>query len=132
MLGKRFALAMRQHVYGEMINGTGPRLLDVTQAMAEPNLIVVTFNKPVNDVVNAYENEFRVRSKSAEVPIKSIRRGQNASRIEIEIPRNPGGDLFVEYGVQPSIGNNLFLTNVVRDVDNLPAPVFGPVKVRTL
>jgi hypothetical protein len=130
LLGRRFALAMREHVYREAVNGTGPRLADVARSQNSPNLILVTFNKQVNEAINAYENEFRVKTSTGEVPIRSVRRAQNAAQIEVEITRNIEDDLFVEYGVQPSKGNNVYLTNVVRDVDGLPAPVFGPILVR--
>lgn len=130
LLGRRFALAMREHVYREAVNGTGPRLADIALSQNSPNLIIVTFNKQVNEAINAYENEFRVKTDSGEVPIRSVRRAQNPAQIEIEITRSFEEDLFVEYGVQASKGNNLYLTNVVRDLDGLPAPVFGPIRVR--
>lgn len=49
--------------------------------------------------------------------------------IELQAGSDLPPDAVVEYGVPPSPGNDTFLTNVVRDLDGLPLPVFGPVSV---
>ena len=49
LLGIRFARAMRQHVYGEAVDGTGPRLVSVTRPASDPRLFRVTFTQAISE-----------------------------------------------------------------------------------
>lgn len=60
ILGHRFALAMREHVYHENVNGTGPRLVGVTRRLDSPRTVTVKLSRPVNTPTNDYDNQFRL------------------------------------------------------------------------
>ncbi len=129
ILGHRFALATRQHIYHEDVNGTGPRLLSIRRNPARPKIITLSFDRSINSPTNQYDNQFRITAGVTQLPIAQISRGSDSTQIHIELGSAPPARPVVEYGYPSSAGNDLFLTNVIRDLDGLPAPVFGPLLV---
>ena len=120
ILGLRFALAMRQHVYGEAVDGTGPRLVSVSLSVQEQPVIRVTFTQIINLPVNAYDDQFRVTDFS---------RTADARSIDLKLQRPAVAPVRLSYGEPASTANLLYLTNVVRNLEGLPAPAFGPIEV---
>jgi hypothetical protein len=129
LLGHRFALAMRQHVYHENINGTGPRLVSVGNVGDDASLIAVQFDKPINEVTNNYDNQFKITSGGVELQTQTISRSSDSKIVFLQLGSHPTSNVQVSYGSPPAQSDDLFLTNVIRDVDGLPAPAFGPLVI---
>jgi hypothetical protein len=130
VLGDRVALATRQHVLGEAVNGTGPRLRGVAFADAGRTAIDVLWSVPVNAAVADYDDQFRVFVDGERVYPTAIERLATDERtIRITLPAPATGAAEVSYGQTRAAGTGIRLHNVVRDGDGLPAPSFGPVPV---
>ena len=130
ILGLRFARAMRQHVYGEPIDGTGPRLVSASLANQAQSLIRLTFTQVINLPVNAYDDQFRVTDAAGPISIIAFSRTPDGRAIDLRLRRLAGGPVRLSYGEPASTANLLYLTNVVRNAEGLPAPAFGPIEVR--
>jgi hypothetical protein len=132
ILGVRFARAMRQHVYHENINGTGPRLVSVSHPDGDKQSVLIKFTTPVNEPVDDYDNQFTIAVGGQEAPISQISRldSKSAILIRLESPPAPEATVSVSYGAPLPAGNLIYLRNVVRDTDGLPAPRFGPLIVQ--
>ncbi len=129
LLGHRFALATRQHVYGEPVNGTGPRLLRLHHPDHDRSLIAIRFSRPINPAVNAYDHQFRVFVDGTETPPLSVHRAPDPSTVLITLPAPATGPVTVSYGDVPAAAPGLSLPHVVQDEDGLPTPQFGPLPV---
>ena len=132
-LGRRVALAMRQRVFGEAIDGTGPRLR-LTNPIQYPSgdrtRIVVTFDQPINTAVANYDNQFRVFDADGEVSISSVvRHPSNTAAVRLTLARATVGAATLSYGDVIPPGAEVWLVNVVKGASNLPTPRFGPLPV---
>lgn len=127
ILGERFALATRQHVYGEPVNGTGPRLRRVAQLAQAPSFLTVQFDRPINEAIEAYDQLFRAFADGQELAIQSVRRGLDTQSIQIELATVPSSPVSLSYGDRSAGLNHTALNHVIRDADGLPAPRFGPL-----
>jgi hypothetical protein len=129
ILGRRFALATRQHVYGESINGTGPRLIDLRFDPADRSRVLVRFNRPIRDSSNGYDGQFRAYAGERELELLEARRGADASTVLLRTVDSSAGAVSVSYGDRPAAAPGILLTQVVQDDEGLPAPQFGPLPV---
>lgn len=132
-LGRRIGLATRQHIFGEEIDGTGPRLLlesPLIHPGGEKRLIAIRFNQPINESTNKYDGQFRVFDGGAEVlPFSIGRDPSDDSQVLIELASEAGGLVTVSYGDVPPAGLHIPLPEVVKGANDLPAPRFGPLAV---
>ena len=132
-LGKRIALSTREHVYGESVDGTGPRLLSFNAILftdTTRNTIKIRFNKPVNASINQYDHLFRVYDDATEMTIQSVVRDpSDTSSILVTMTTTLSGAASVSYGDRAAPGLNISLNNVVKGTTGLPAPRFGPLFV---
>lgn len=130
-IGYRLALLYAERVLGmHWINGTGPRLVSV--ALPTTSTVLVTFNKEVqadaNDYgVNLAGSLFRVYDDGVEATLSSVARDSNTSAILITLSGASSGVVVVTYGDRSGPNDGGWRAGVVKDVDNLPAPMFGPV-----
>jgi hypothetical protein len=123
LLGHRFALATLEHVYHEPINGTGPRLLRLGHPRGNRRIIQIQFDRAIHEPTNNYDHQFTISSKGILLPIKTITRTSDAV-VSIALAFEPPDDVTVSYGSPPPASTDLYLTNVIRDLDGLPAPAF--------
>jgi carbohydrate esterase-like sialic acid-specific acetylesterase len=134
-LGRRVGLATRQHVLGEPVDGTGPRLL-TTFPLIHPDddksLVLVRFNQPINETANAYEDQFRIYDGAVEIIPTSVGRAPlDDTAILIALPAAVSGTATLSYGDVPAPGLGTSLPGVVKGTNDLPAPRFGPIEVET-
>ena len=127
ILGERISLAFRQHLLGEDVNGTGPRLVSITQPSS--NTIKVKTTSTINDH-HSYEDYFTVReeidSELVEIPITALRRDpDDDTAVLITLERPPTARWTLRYMPPPERPLHTRLENVVRDSDGLPLPAFG-------
>lgn len=123
IMGERISLAYRQHVLGEDVNGTGPRLVSITRPTE--NTIKVKTTSTINDH-HSYDNYFSVREVGAAIPITDVRRDPNDdTAVLITLERAPQSDWTLRY--MPPHDRPLYtrLENVIQDSDGLPLPAFG-------
>ncbi len=132
-LGRRVALAMRQRVFGEAVDGVGPRLQlsnPIQYPSGDRTRIVVAFDQPINTAVANYDNQFRVFDADGEVPISGVvRHPSNTAAVRVSLARATVGAAALSYGDVVPPGVNLWLVNVIKGANNLPAPRFGPLPV---
>jgi len=132
-LGRRIGLATRQHVFGEEIDGTGPRLLlesPLIHPGGEKRLVAVRFNQPIKDSSNEYEGQFRVFDGGVEVqPLLVSRDAMDPARVLIQLSSEPSGSVTVSYGDFSTAALHIPLSEVVKGANDLPAPRFGPLAV---
>lgn len=127
MLAERIALAFREHVLGEAVDGTGPRLEGITRS---GRTITIDTTRTINDH-SSYEGYFSVWLKSApttdQVPIASIRRDpSDPTAVRITLSEDPPGDVLVRYMPPPFGNQDVQLHDVVKDPSTgLPLPAFG-------
>ncbi len=128
ILGERIALAYREHILGEAINGTGPRLLNITQ---EGPIIKVRLTRPINHHAS-YEDYFNVFINGLAVDIQSLGRDPNDSTsilITLEDIPLTASSVSISYTPTGNRSLNTQLMNVVKDQDGLPLPAFGPIAI---
>jgi hypothetical protein len=140
-LGRRVALAFREHVLGEAVDGTGPRLIRIDRAAGDPN-VYVRFDRPVTapatPTAAAYAGYFRVYEGSSEVAIESIERdGGDPATVRLRLAAPPSSVVSVRY--MPPATMTSTVTGIELDVIRsgtcaeplpgteacLPAPAFG-------
>jgi hypothetical protein len=128
-LADRLALATREHVYGEVVNGTGPRLVALTHPDGDKAKVKVQFNRPINQAFNNYDNQFRIFEGVSELAIQRVERDPGTTSVLITLRAPARGQVEVSYGqsVLPAVG--VGLPNVVKDADGLPAPRFRRLPV---
>lgn len=124
ILGDRINRAVREHILGENIDGTGPRLVSITRS---GNQIRISTTRNINDS-STYGNYFTVFDASgSEVAITGMGR-DNSRRTDVllTLASDPGEGYSVRY-MPPRVDfvrNNL--TDVIRDPSTgLPLPAFG-------
>lgn len=144
VLAERIELAVREHVLGEDVDGTGPRLValrssglqvdvETTHELApgdlEPGLFRVYDGVPqgsVDDIENYGQNA---------IPIASVARHPTDARTaRITLQYAPGGTPYVRYWARPTLVEEPQATwddlavGTVRAADGgLPLPGFGPI-----
>ena len=152
-IGRRIALATRQHVYGEKVDGTGPRLITIYHPQDRFDQIKVVFNQPINKAINNYDNQFQVFDRSQKIGYnwgnweqeydRGYKIGDLGRQIEvINVVRDPHDEtavlitlaektenrVRVVYGGVPAQANHWY-RNVIKGSNDLPSPAFGPLIV---
>lgn len=122
-LGRRMSLAFRQHILGEAVNGTGPRIVGATYA---GSTVTLTCDKEVNASAGNYGNLFRVYAAGVEQTVSSAVRNAETSKIDILCSVALSGAVTLTYGHRAGQANAV-RTDVVMDADSLPLPLFGPI-----
>lgn len=129
-VGRRMALATREHVLGDAVDGTGPRLrlaMPIVHPGDDLSLVQVRLTQPINAAVNGYDNQFRVFDDGGEVTISNVVRDPiDDSAVLITLAAPITGTPTVSYG---NTGGSTLLTNVVVGANALPLPRFGPLPV---
>jgi hypothetical protein len=124
ILADRIARATRQHVYGDTINGTGPRLVSLTHPLGDKTSIRIALTRPINAAVNRYDNLFHAYVRGKELPIEDVQRDTDESAILITLTHTVDGPVTISYGGNRADRINTGLPNVVKDADGLPLPQF--------
>ncbi len=137
-LAERIELALRQHVLGEDVDGTGPRL---TSIQWSGNLIglytsrVLATNELDPDLFTVFEGS---ASGSEIAVIDAVRDPANSTGVLLTLERTPGSLPFVRYMARPNLPPDAagsdqdawdqIATGTIRASDGgLPLPVFGPL-----
>ena len=153
ILGERIALAYREHVLGQNVDGTGPRLQGAPTL--NENVVTITTNQQVNDHPT-YENYFTVSVGGSEKTLENggiseVERSGDRRGVSITLKDTPSGgaDVNVRYmpphnrpeGVEctefcgPGRDDYNYgpippqLKNVVKNSAGLPLPAFGYIDV---
>lgn len=134
-LGRRVSLAFREHLLGEDVDGTGPRVEDV-DASSNGTTIDIHFDRavtaPDSPGADAYGGYFSVFDDDGAVPIAEVARDAE-DRIRITLQRPAAGTPSVRY-MPPPVALAEIETNVVRAAaceergpgdTCLPLPAFG-------
>lgn len=129
-LGDRFALATRQYVYGERVNGTGPRLAGLRHLRKDRSKIAVVFDRGINAAFNDYDRQFRVYDDGVEVPVLRAERYRVSRVALLTLEKPTKGTVTVSYGGRPITQPGIGWPNVIKDWDGLPAPQFWRQPVR--
>jgi hypothetical protein len=129
-LADRVALATREHIYGEAINGTGPRLISLTHPEGDKSKVKVRFNRSINQAFNNYDNQFQAYDNEQEVSIRHVQRDTDTTSVLLTLRDLANGLVSVSYGGRTAVNTNVSLPNVIKDSDGLPAPMFRKVPVR--
>jgi hypothetical protein len=137
-LGRRIALAYREHVLGEAVNGTGPRLEALQKkSNTEVRVVLTREVKPPSSnyadyfvACSSIESDSLACSEGAALPIASVQR-ESANTILITLASPATGDVYIGYVPKHYASNSgtPAASDVVRDLDDLPLPAFGPLKV---
>ncbi|MDF1522393.1 MAG: sialate O-acetylesterase [Trueperaceae bacterium] len=137
-LGRRVALAFREHVLGEAVDGTGPRLDGIDRAAGDAN-VYVRFDRPVTapqtPTAAAYAGYFRVFEGATELAIASIDRDAvDPATVRILLAAPPSSVVSVRYMPPTELGDGIEV-DVIRAATYaepipgtqacLPAPAFG-------
>jgi hypothetical protein len=139
-LGRRIALAYREHVLGENVNGTGPRLQALQKKSNTEYRVVLTREvKPPSNSYAGYfvacseiQSDSLACSEGAALAISSVQKeSESANTILITLSSPATGDVYIGYVPKHYASNSGtgWANDVVRDLDDLPLPAFGPLKV---
>ncbi len=132
-LGRRFALATREHVLGEDIDGTGPRPRrndPVVRDRNDDTRLLVVFDRAIDVPNTGSAIHFRAGPPgSLQTPLAATRDPQNDNVVILEMPGSAGPDWVLTYGAAPASALHTWRTNVITGANDLPAPRFGPVPV---
>lgn len=123
VIGDRVALAIRQHVLGESVNGTGPRIVGATYS---GSVVQLTCDKAINDSVGNFGNLFRVYAAGVEQTVSSSVRNATTSKIDITCSAPLVGAITLTYGYRAGAASAA-RTDFVMDSDGMPLPLFGPI-----
>lgn len=123
VIADRAALAVREHILGESINGTGPRFQSISFL---GDIVTVTLDKEIQESLGNYGNLFRVYSEGIEVTVNTAVRGTNTSTIILTCNSFLTSPVTVTYGYRAGPASAP-RTDIVIDSDSLPLPVFGPI-----
>lgn len=126
-LGARIALATRQHVLGESIDGTGPRLNGApVHPGGDKSKVKVDTTQTLATISGNADNQFRVFDGASEMTISSVVSDPgDASAILITMSATASGSVTVSYGDVVAAGTGITLSNVVKGASGLPLPQFG-------
>ncbi len=122
----RAALAFRQHILGEAVDGTGPRLLGVAPVTWSGSTVILTLDKPVNASATHYGSMLRVYAGGVEQTVLSAVRGADPATVVITCAAALSGPVTLTYGYRTTAGG-ITRTDIILGVTGLPLPVFGPV-----
>ena len=137
ILGDRIALAYQEHVLGQGVDGTGPRL-ESGGVTLSGNVIKVNLDRPVNDSSD-YEGYFNVSAGGSSYSgvggnITSIARDPSDTSAILVTVKSTSSPLFLRYmppAFKPTSYPTPQLQNVVKSTDTgLPLPAFGPLKLK--
>lgn len=135
-LGRRAALAAREHLLGEAVDGTGPRLVAVVKASGTVVRVVADrpITQPALNDASAYGGYFAVFADDAEVPIASIVRDPSDDHAVLITLGESVGAVAVRYMPPPGTITD-FVDDVIRSASCaepqpgtgtcLPMPAFG-------
>jgi len=135
-LGERAALAYRQFVLGEAVNGKGPRLLTTSPITKLTTTVTVKFDSTIvaplageehwSPTGAASNSNFRVYFDGVEKTITNVAlKAGDATMIEITVP-SVTGVVVVTYGDRVG-AEAAYRKGVIYDADGMPAPMFGPI-----
>lgn len=131
-VGLRYAKCYAQRVLGmHWVNGTGPRLDSVTSPTA--TTVKVKFNKTIQADTNNYgvdlaNSLFRVYDGGVEATLTTVERDSvDDTAVLITVSAPLAGTVVVTYGDRSGPNDGTWRAGVVKDLDNMPAPQFGPV-----
>lgn len=125
IVGDRMALAIRQRVLLEAVDGKGPRLNGAPRLPSSTTVKVDTSQTLATITGNA-DNQFRVFDNGVEVAISSVVRDPaDASAALITLAAAITGTATVSYGNVAAAGTGITLANVVKNAAGLPLPQFG-------
>jgi hypothetical protein len=127
-IGYRMALAFRQHVLGEAIDGTGPRLSAApTHPGGDKSKIKLDTNQTLATISNNADNQFRVWDGATEMTVASVVRDPaDDSAVLITMSATATGTVTVRYGY---VAPGASLIHVVKNAVSLPLPQFGALTV---
>lgn len=126
VVAERISLAIREHILGEAVNGTGPRIVSASYS---GDTITLVCDKALNTTAGNYGGLFRVYDNGAEATVSSANRGTDTSTIEIVCSAALSGPVALTYGHKAGGASGAARTDFVADADGLPLPVFGPYAV---
>lgn len=129
-VGRRAGLAIAERIFGESINGTGPRLSTVTKS---GSTVKVKFNRTIQANANGYgaslaASLFRVYLSGVEQTFTACERDpadDTAVRITCSASL-AAGTCVVTYGDRAGPATVAIRAGCVYDTDGLPAPQGGP------
>lgn len=126
-LGTRIGLAVREHVLGESIDGTGPRLNGApTHPGGDKSKVKIDTTQTLATISSNADNQFRVFDGASEMTISSVVRDPaDDSAILITMSATASGTVTVSYGDVVASGTGVTYSNVVKNGDGLPLPQFG-------
>jgi len=125
VLADRVALAIREHVLGEPVNGTGPRIVSASYS---GDTVTLVCDRELNTTSGNYGNLFRVYADGVEQTVSSANRGTDTSTVEIVCSAPLSGSVTLTYGYRAGPASAA-RTDFVADADGLPLPLFGPLLV---
>lgn len=130
-LGDRIGLAVRQHVLGEAVDGTGPRLNGApVHPGGDKSKIKVDTTQALATISGNADNQFRVFDGASEMTITSaVKDPGDASAILITMSATATGTVTVSYGDVVASGTGVTLANVVKNASGLPLPQFAALAV---
>lgn len=131
VVGQRMALAIRQHVLGESVDGTGPRLNGApTHPGGAKNQVKVDTTQTLATIASNADNQFRVYDGASEMTISSVVRDPaDASAVLITMSATAAGTVTVSYGDVAASGAGVTLSNAVKNAAGLPLPRFAALTV---
>lgn len=124
-LGDRVALATRQHVLGEAVNGTGPRLVAIWHPGGDKSKVQIRTTLTLATISSDADDQFRVFDDGVEMTVSSVVRTSPTTDILITMSTTASGTVTVSYGDVVASDVEITLSNVVKDGDGLPLPQFG-------
>ena len=123
----RMILAFRQHLLGEEVNGTGPRLL--TGSLTSTTTITLVYDKALKTITSDAYDFFHAYEEGVEQTISSVVRGTPTTNVVITLSAPVSGNVTVTYGYTHKTDYTVTYTDIVRDDDDFPALLFGPMSV---
>lgn len=125
-VGDRMALAIRQHVLSEAVDGTGPRLNGApTHPGGDKSKIKIDTTQTLATISGNADNQFRVFDGATEMTISSVANDADDSAILITMSATASGTVTVSYGDVVASGTGVTLSNVVKNATGLPLPQFA-------
>lgn len=125
-IGDRMALAIREHVLGESVDGTGPRLNGAPTKPAA-NKVKVDTTQTLATISGNADNQFRVFDNGVEMTVSSVVNDADTSAVLITMSASASGTVTVSYGNVVASGVATTLNNVVKNAAGLPLPQFAAI-----